>query len=119
LPERTTLRPGLRSFKTVTNFYSRQRKKTDSATNRLVVVIIAEVIELERPGPGGVKRVKLWTVGDIEGVVGAHRAKRNSSTHLKAEGSLWQDPIVDSERSIWQLVDPKRLEAFYKHIAWG
>src|SRR5712691_11111169 len=93
-----SLEPWPRRFKAVADFDSRDGEKTNSAANRLVVVVIAKGVEFKLAGIAGIEAIETRTVGNIKGVVRAGRTDGNSSAHFEADRYIWQDAVVDGER---------------------
>src|SRR5258708_26998225 len=111
-----SLEARLRGFKTITDFDSRNRQKTNSAADCLIVVVIRVAVEIERARRASIEGIEHRTVGNIESIVRAGRADRKSSTHLRADRYIRQEAMVNTKGAVRQFVDPLRLEAFDENI---
>ena len=104
------------SLKTITYLDSRNGEETNSPAKCLIVVVIRVAVEIERARGACVGGKQERAVGDIESVIRACRADRKSSANLRAYRYIWQDVMVDTNRSVRQFVDLLRLEAFDENI---
>ena len=116
MSERGSLEARLCCFKAITDFDSRNGEKTNSAANRLVVVVIGVAAEIERARGARIEAIEGRPVGNIKGVVRTGRTDRKSPTHFGADRYIWQDAMVNSKRTVGQFVDPLRLESFDENI---
>jgi hypothetical protein len=110
------LEAGLGSLKAITDVDSWDWEKTNSAANRLVVVVIRVAVEIQCTRAASVESIQDRTVGNIKGIIHAGRADRKPSARLDADGYIWQNAMVNSKWTVRQFVDPLRLEAFDENI---
>src|ERR1700746_3453071 len=112
-----SLEARLRGFEAIADFDSRDRQKTNSAADCLVIVVICVAIEIERARRASIEGVEDGTVGNIESIVRPGRADGKPAPHLGADGYVWENAMVNSYRAVGQFVNPLRLEAFDENIA--
>src|SRR4029453_17871944 len=114
--EGASLVAGLRGFDGIANFHSRDWQKTNAPSNCLIVIVIGEVIEVEHPGGLRIIGDEARPIGNIKGIICAHRADREPTARLETNRLLRQNTVENSEGAIRQFIDPKRVIPFDKNV---